>query len=330
MWTTYRWAAVLLTAFSLFLFIGCAEDDEDETPPPAGPSLFEQMADIGDAYFTAGTKNITGEQLYADINNGVNLYIIDLRSSDHFQNLGHIANAHNWSIAVLPDSLIWVPQAAKVVCVCYSGQTASWATSFLRMMGFDAWNLKWGMCGWTGDTNVNQNKWGAVVPNGGALETEAHALTTEYEFPELVNSQTTALYAIGEECNEDFEAGLKTISANDLYANLNNGNAADDPFLLCYWNEATYNAGHIPGSFRFEPGSLGYEENLKYLPPNKQIVVYCYTGQTSSQVCTYLRMLGYDAYTMLFGMNAVTSDANILGTNIYHAPSTNYPVVTGP
>lgn len=316
-------------AVGLAMFTGCSKDDDDNPTGPEEPGLQSEMADLGDAYLTDGTKNITAEALFADITNSVNLFIIDFRSADHFANLGHIENAHNWTVGALADSLSLIPAGAKVVCVCYSGQNASWATSFLRMKGYNAFNLKWGMCGWTADVNINLNKWGGIVPNMQTLETESHPLTQEYDFPELVCNAADAGEAITEECNQTFDAGLKYISANDLYANLNDGNVDNDPFLLCYWVETPYNLGHIPGSYRFEPGTLGYEENLKYLPPNRQIVVYCYTGQTSAQVCTYLNMLGYNAYSMQFGMNAVTNRTDILGANIYSAPTTNYPVVLG-
>lgn len=324
-----RYLLPFMLAASLSVFMGCAEDDDDNPAGPSGPTLQEQMADVGDVYLTGGIKIITADALFADITNSVNLYMIDLRSATDFATAGHIAGAVNWTIGNLPDNLSQIPSGAKVVCICYSGQTAGWACSFLRMKGYDAYSLKWGMCGWTADPAVNLNKWTNVVPNGGALETENHPLTTQYELPEFVCGAGSVEAAISEECNEQFDGGLKTISANDLYANINDGNAVNNPFLLCYWAETPYNAGHIPGSYRFEPGSLGLEENLKYLPVDKQIVVYCYTGQTSAQVCTYLRMLGYDAFSMLFGMNAVTDRTDILGTNIYHAPATNYPVVTG-
>jgi hypothetical protein len=51
--------------------------------------------------------------------------------------------------------------------------------------------------------------------------------------------------------------------------------------------------------------------NLAKLPPDKQIVVYCYTGQTASQVTSALRVLGYDAYNMTFGMQAWTMDTEV-------------------
>ncbi|MCB9367407.1 MAG: rhodanese-like domain-containing protein [Calditrichaeota bacterium] len=325
----FRYLLPVVLMGSLMLFVGCSDDDDSGPTGPSGPTLQEGMADVGDTYLTGGTKNITADALFADITAGVNLFMIDFRSATDYATAGHIANTVNWTIGNLPDNLSQIPSGAKVICVCYTGQTASWACSFLRMKGYDAYNVKWGMCGWTSDPAVNLNKWNNVVPNGGTLETTNNPLTTQYDLPTFTCNAGTVDGGITEECNEQFDAGLKYIPANDVYAAINDSDPNNDPFLLCYWTEAPYNLGHIPGSYRFEPGSLGREENLMYLPPDKQIVVYCYTGQTSAQVCTYLRMLGYNAYSMSFGMNAVTDRADILGANDYHAPTTDYPVVTG-
>jgi len=42
-------------------------------------------------------------------------------------------------------------------------------------------------------------------------------------------------------------------------------------------------------------------ENLEKLNPDKQIVVYCYTGRTASQATAILNILGYDARNLLCG-----------------------------
>ena len=38
---------------------------------------------------------------------------------------------------------------------------------------------------------------------------------------------------------------------------------------------------------------------------NAQVVTYCYTGQTSALLTACLRVLGYDAYSLKFGMNGL-------------------------
>ncbi|NOX60758.1 MAG: rhodanese-like domain-containing protein, partial [Chloroflexi bacterium] len=50
---------------------------------------------------------------------------------------------------------------------------------------------------------------------------------------------------------------------------------------------------------------------LNDLPPDKPIVVYCYTGQTAGHVTAALNMLGYDASDLLFGMSGWSDDPNV-------------------
>jgi rhodanese-related sulfurtransferase len=48
-------------------------------------------------------------------------------------------------------------------------------------------------------------------------------------------------------------------------------------------------------------------ENLKKLPKDKRIVVICYVGHTASQVMMGLRLLGYKASGLKFGMGVSPS-----------------------
>ncbi len=321
----FRLTALAVLVLSLTFFIGCSSDDDDNPITPTA-NIFADVAQIGDDYLTAGTKNIVAADVFPDLGTG-DLFLIDFRSATDFENLGHIDGAVNWSIGSLPDNADQIPAGAKVICVCYTGQTASFASCYLNMMGYDAYNLKWGMCGWTSDVAVNLNKWGGLVPGGQTTETDAHTLTTEYDLPTIEG--TDAEDEVHNRCNDFFDAGVTYILAADLYANLNDGDTGNDPYIVNYgWPQASYDAGHVPGSYLFGGGTLGPDENLKYLPTDQDIVVWCYTGQTSAQVCTYLNMLGYDAYSLKFGMNSI--DPSLCGTSVYSPPGTDYPVVTGP
>jgi rhodanese-related sulfurtransferase len=51
--------------------------------------------------------------------------------------------------------------------------------------------------------------------------------------------------------------------------------------------------------------------DLKTLPVGKSIAVYCYTGQTSAFLVAYLRLLGYDAKSILYGTNAMMYDTMV-------------------
>jgi len=66
---------------------------------------------------------------------------------------------------------------------------------------------------------------------------------------------------------------------------------------------------------------------LKYLPTDKQIIVYCWTGQTSSQITAYLNMLGYEAYSLKFGSNNLFY-SNMTGGKWGPAAQHDFPLVT--
>lgn len=50
------------------------------------------------------------------------------------------------------------------------------------------------------------------------------------------------------------------------------------------------------------PFGKGMQEYFSEIPTDKPVVVYCYSGQTSSQTMAILRLLGYEAYSLSGGM----------------------------
>mgnify|MGYP002064785740 CR=1 FL=1 len=74
----------------------------------------------------------------------------------------------------------------------------------------------------------------------------------------------------------------------------------------------SFTRGHIPGAFQFTPyQSLGIDQMLANIPTDHPIVVYGWTGQHSSQLVAYLNMLGYEAYSLVFGANALFCDGHV-------------------
>ena len=75
-----------------------------------------------------------------------------------------------------------------------------------------------------------------------------------------------------------------------------------DFYILDVRRPEDFKKGHIPGAKNIFWLDLLKPENLKKLPKNKKIVIVCYVGHTASQVLVLLKLLGYDAVGLKFGM----------------------------
>ncbi len=62
--------------------------------------------------------------------------------------------------------------------------------------------------------------------------------------------------------------------------------------------------GKIAGSIFIPYYDIMKPENLKKLPKDKKLILACVTGQTQNLPIVPLRVLGYNAFTMSFGMSS--------------------------
>lgn len=76
----------------------------------------------------------------------------------------------------------------------------------------------------------------------------------------------------------------------------------DDFFLLDIRTPAEFAADTVPGAVNILMADLAKPENLAQLPTDKPILVICNTGHTASVSNAVLGVLGYDAWTLRFGM----------------------------
>jgi len=90
-----------------------------------------------------------------------------------------------------------------------------------------------------------------------------------------------------------------------------------------------YNSGHIPSAIHIPYYAVLNPENLAKLPKDKKLVLVCATGQLQNLPVAGLRMLGYDAYTMIFGYAAWIKDyigGEAMKSTIDKAAQKNYPL----
>lgn len=60
--------------------------------------------------------------------------------------------------------------------------------------------------------------------------------------------------------------------------------------------------GHIPGAVSVPLTELFQQQNLAKIPKDKPVVVTCDTGHDENQALSVLRLLGYEAYGLKWGM----------------------------
>lgn len=313
--------AVMLLALS-FLFVSCSDDDDDDTPVMSESEiLLDYLEANGDFINTAAPAMIAA----ADVKTAITAspdknLVIDIRSAADYANLGHIKGAVNKTIPQLYDYFktgIVPANYDKIILACYTGQSASYSTSLLRLLGYNnVYAMKFGMSAWH-DTCATTYK--NTIGNGKAamfVSTETPKPAKGTTYPTLTTGKTTGKEILEERVKALFALGYSSslsnadacaITINDLYADLTK-------YHICnYWPAAEYlDPGHVAGAMNYLPkASLKKAADLLTLPTDKEVVIYCYTGQTSAHVAAFLRVLGYKAKTLQFGASGMIYDRMI-------------------
>jgi len=79
---------------------------------------------------------------------------------------------------------------------------------------------------------------------------------------------------------------------------------AKDFVLVDVRSGKDFQTGHIPTAINIPYRDIANEQNLAKLPHDKDIILYCNSGHESTKVLSILKMLGYNAYGMKWGMMA--------------------------
>lgn len=122
------------------------------------PGHYGLIAGYADNFLTEayplGYRNIS----FGVVKNNLSSYfIVDTRQCVHYCQ-GHLPGAVNipyqflakpWNLAQLPTD------NSQIVALCYTGQTGSQATAILNLLGYNAYNLRFGMLAVAGSSTVN-------------------------------------------------------------------------------------------------------------------------------------------------------------------------------
>ena len=323
--------AAIFALLPFFVITSCSDDGDD--PQPEAQDRFDVLKkylidsnmDISTVIGTGDNTWITtAENVHTNIEDGDesnDYFIIDIRDAEDFT-ANRIGGAVN---STLGDILTTAAGANghSIIVVCYTGQTAGHAVIALRLSGYaDAKVMKWGMCSWneatatawqthTGDAAVGNLNW-VEAPGEITDQTIQTAPKVEYvtdDGAEILAEQVKNMLA-----NKFKGVTNEAVLANPENHFINNLWAEEDVELY----------GNIKTSYRIKPLTLANGEYV-YLDGTASVVTYCWTGQTSSMMTAYLSVMGYDAYSLKFGANAMIhtdlqghkwSDAQIMGYDL--------------
>ena len=300
--TTLIVLLALLLTMPLLTACGNGEEEPEPTKTTATPTQttpapevaeFDVVKDAVAAYLASPAGNIKPDDLKMRIAEG-DVYIVSLRSADDYA-AGHIPGAVNMAFG----DLTTLPNDESIVLYCYTGQSASFGTAVLGILGYDVMNLRHGMSSWSSDPDVYKKRYSGAA--GYDTETTLNS-GGSYSLPTLNNTSSS-------DDDEIIKAAALTvapkyISAADLNIKIAEG---EDMTILSIRQPDAYAAGHIPGAINI-PYGPGIVDALSQLDPDSPVYVYCYTGHTAAQATALLQMLGYDAISISFGMCGWSDD----------------------
>lgn len=254
------------------------------------------------AEFPEDRHMINVSDLLPKMDAGEDMIIIDIRKPEDYAQ-GHLKGAWNIPYATIGDNLERIPDDTPIYVNCYTGQTSSQTVALLNIAGKYATNIQ---SGWNNGISKTEG-YEAYV------DTEAAEIPQEtYEVDDAIEEAIKAYYA--EAASNPF--GSFNFPPESLFELVDA--ESEDYTILSIRQAKDYEAGHIAGAMNI-PFGKGMQEQFSEIPTDKPVVVYCYTGQTSSQTMAVLRMLGYEAYSLAGGMGS-EGGAGWLGGG--------YPVVT--
>jgi len=264
--------------------------------------LVNYLESNGNYINTAAPSLLMAEEVKKNTKNQ-KYHIIDIRSDSWFE-YGHIKNAHNVKPSELLnyfENKIEPTNYDKIVLVCYSGQSAAYYTSLLRLAGYDnVYSMKWGMSTWRAD--FAEKSWTKNVKTdlSKKIETKENAKLPKGSHPVLNTGKTDPKEILRVRLQERFAIPYREsiVKSTDIIENPGNY------YTIACCPEEIYKLGHLPGAVHYNPHSFSSDQDLYTLPSDKKVVLYDQTGQGSAYIVAYLNVLGYQAGNVGYGANS--------------------------
>ena len=350
--TSFRFLNILFVILISFGVTGCLTDEElpvFDMSLSNNAMLIYYLEEQGDYINSINMPSVVNvDEVY---NHLTDYLIIDTRTNLEYT-AGHIPGAVN----VQNDSLITflnsneIINYTKVILVSKDGQASSYYTCLLRLYGItNAYSLLFGMAQWN---SVFSEAWSKNIGDSPVtqyfnFDTYTKDSLSNLPIINFSNSNKSFENKVKDRIDEIIKVGFineeSYVSIHPLEL-LFNGEPALEFYIVCYGILPFYHqnpldplaVGHFPNAVSYVPGkNLKSSDNLQLLPNEKKIVVYSYSGQLSAFVTAYLRLLGYDAKSLLYGANMLFYTFMIDKLAAYYpfvfltSDIRNYPYVSG-
>jgi rhodanese-related sulfurtransferase len=287
---------------------------------------------------------------YEVFNNLNNYLVVDIRDSSSFFQ-GHISGAKN----IRQDSLLnYIKRNyalfSKVVLVSASGQSAAYCSALLQLAGLsNIYYMNYGMASWNPffssvwSDRLDTHKIDVshfMYPKGPYTPLpEISFSQSGQSMSDFVQQKINSLLKEG--FNEDFNSVITKASMTFntwIHDSSSYYLICTGPIQLYASNPYTTNTYHPLNAVFYavppDPSDFRSITFLQTLPSAGNIAIYSGTGQESAFYTAYLRLLGYNARSVLFGMN------NMMFDMLLHMPETQiffftysyimiYPYITG-
>ena len=343
----------LIIPVTFLLFTGC-EKDKITAPFSAktetSAKLLLYLEEEGDIINKQPIPVLTATEAYNNLNNYL---VIDLRESSAFLQ-GHIHGAKN----IGNDSLfnyinINYTRFNKLVLVSASGQSAAYYSALLKLAGFrNVFYMNFGMASWN---VLFSSVWMDRLntdPDRGIFSYTNNPKRNYSSLPEITlysagqSIKELVQVRVGSLIKEGFDEDYNSFPSKTSIRFIEWGNIKEHLYTICTGQLMLYssnpfipNTYHPIGAVFYQagPGSSDFRSTsyLQTLPLDIPTVIYSGTGQESALYVAYLRLLGYDAKSILFGVNNIDYNMLFHSPEIVHYAFTtnsimNYPFSTEP
>ncbi|MBM4175685.1 MAG: rhodanese-like domain-containing protein [Ignavibacteria bacterium] len=252
-----------------------------------------------------------------EVNMNLEKYLLlDIREKVDFT-AGHIANAKNIEMKNLFDYIKSVDTSIikKIVIISNTGQSSGYAACLLRLYGYqNVYSMNLGMGIWHSDFVNKLIESSKNARNIGRFTHQSFPKLNYVSLPALITGEKTIDKILESRIKLLLEQGWDnaSIDIDTIMNTYNTDKKTIDYFVICYGSSSLYRMGdygHPPGAVLFQPRlDLNSSAYLQTIPNDQKVAVYDSDGQTSAYVVAYLRLLGYDAKSILGGARSMSGE----------------------